>query len=237
MGYEVIKTIGTGTYRYEVESYRDPQTGKVRNKWRYLGKAEGNQPPRRRARAEETREKLTSALEQLLDRVEWSDVTAHDIAAQAGVAPATLYRYFKSRDDVLLACVARANRALDERLAELQNIGPDPQEERARLRAWTISLIADSSESAVFLALVSSSLNRQELARERYEHRLSAFRSYLELLADRGYISEQRDLADTATALSLCVQAFSYRALLGRIALREYEYNALANAIARLVFD
>jgi AcrR family transcriptional regulator len=236
MGYEVIKTIGTGKYRYEVESYRDPDTGKVRNKWRYIGKAEGNRAPRRRARADETRDKLTSAMERLLRRTKWQEVTAHEIAAEAGVAPATLYRYFRSRDDVLLACASRANEELDAHLAELENIAKTVTAERARLHAWTMSLIADAAKSAVLLALWSSGLNREDLARDRNEHRRRAFASYLERLRELRYITADRDVADGAIALALVVQAFSYRALLGRTPLQLEECTALSNAVVRLVF-
>lgn len=237
MSYEVIKTIGASKYRYEVESYRDPGTGKVRNKWRYLGKAEGERVPRRRARAQDTREKLTLALERLLEKLEWQDVTAHGIAAEAGVAAATLYRYFKSRDDVLLACAVRATEALDARLGELLYTAGTLAAERRRLREWTMSIINDTAASAVLLALLASQLNREELTRERQEHRQRAFASYLERLLSLGYISKQRDIADTSTALALIVQAFTYRALLGRNPLRESEHVALANAVDRLIFE
>lgn len=236
MAYEVIKTIGTGKYRYQVESYRDPESGKIRNKWRYLGKADGDRAPRRRARAENTRDKLLSALERLLCHTTWQQISAHEIAAEAGVAAATLYRYFSSRDELLLACGSRANEELDTRLAELENIAGTLIEERARLHAWTMSLIADAAKSAVLLALWSSGLSREDVVRERNEHRRAAFASYLERLRDLGYIPADRDVADGAIALALVVQAFSYRALLGRTPLKRDESTALSNAVVRLVF-
>jgi len=39
MAHEVIKKVGRRAYRYRVESYRDPETKKVRSRWRYLGVA------------------------------------------------------------------------------------------------------------------------------------------------------------------------------------------------------
>jgi AcrR family transcriptional regulator len=236
MGYEVVKTIGTGKYRYEVESYRDPQTGKVRNKWRYLGKAEGDRAPRRRTRGEETREKLTAALERLVEDREWQQITAQDIAAEAGVAPATLYRYFRSRDDVLLACAARANEALDDRLAKLQQTADTLSAERTRFKAWASSILEDRSSSAVLLALLSSGLSSGERRRERQEHRRRAFAFYLERLAQIGYIPLRDDLAETAVALALIVQAFTYRALLGQTPLQSHESTALTRVIERLIF-
>jgi AcrR family transcriptional regulator len=237
MSYEVIKTIGAGRYRYEVESRRDPQTGKVRNKWRYLGKADSERAPRRRNRADETRRKITAALERLLLKTEWTGISTHDIAAQAGVAPATLYRYFTSRNDVLLACGVRANQQLDERLAQLQEVAATLKEERARLREWTAALIADAPENIVLFALWSSGLSGDEFARERNEHRREAFATYLQRLSGLRYLMiSQSDIDSLAIALALMVQAFSYRAVLGRVPLRDDEKAALADAVGRLIF-
>jgi AcrR family transcriptional regulator len=236
MSYEVTKTIRGRDYRYRVESYRDPETGKVRNRWHYLGKGHGEAPPRRRARAGETRAKLTAALERLLERKPWNDVTALDIAAQAGVTPATLYRYFKSREAVLQACAIDANDRLDLRLAELQRVADDVDAERARLRAWTIALVKDPPGSAVLLALSSSGVNTT-LATDRNALRRRAFERYFDILAQRGFITiAPSGRADLANALSLIVQALSYRVLLRRAQLDDADYAALADAVDRLIF-
>jgi AcrR family transcriptional regulator len=236
MSYEVVKTIRGRDYRYMVESYRDPETGKVRNKWRYLGKGQGEAPPRRRARAEETRAKLTGALEGLLEGTPWSEITAHDIAAQAGVAPATLYRYFSSRDDVLAGAAAHANDLLDARLAELHHLARDRGSERARLRTWVIALVKDPPGSAVLVALAASGTS-EALARDRNAQRRRAFERYFELIAAHGYATiPPADRPGLALALSLIVQAFSYRTIIGRAQLRDEEYAALASAVERLVF-
>jgi AcrR family transcriptional regulator len=236
MSYEVTKTIRGRDYRYRVESYRDPQTGKVRNRWHYLGKGHGEAPPRRRARAGETRANLTAALERLLEREPWSNVTALDIAAEAGVTPATLYRYFKSREAVLQACAVDASDQLDRHLAELQHVAGGLDAERARLRAWTIASVKDPPGGAVLLAL-SSSGSSGTLARDRNLVRRRAFERYFEELARRGFITigpAQR--TRVAIALSLIVQAFSYRAIMGRAQLDDEEYAAFADAIERLIF-
>jgi AcrR family transcriptional regulator len=217
MAYEVVKTIRGRDYRYMVESYRDPETGRVRNRWRYLGKGHGEAPPRRRARAEQTRAKLTGALEALLERAPWSEISAHDIAAQAGVAPATLYRYFSSRDAVLAAAAAYANDLLDARLTELHQLARDRESERTRLRTWVTALVKDSPGSAALVAL----------ARDRNAQRRRAFERYFELIAAHGYATiPPADRPGRALALSL----------IGRARLRDDEYAALAMAVERLVF-
>jgi TetR/AcrR family transcriptional regulator, cholesterol catabolism regulator len=236
MGYEVVKTIRGRDYRYAVESYRDPQTGKVRNKWRYLGKADGNAAPRRRAKAVETRARLMSALERLLARLPWADITAHDIAAEADVAPATLYRYYGSRTEVLTACASRSDDELDARLAELGNVAETIDGERARLRSWTIAMVREMPGSAALFALWASGSSGNR-GRERNEHRRRAFKSYLERLSELGYTAvAPEELDGLATALALIVQAFSYRVVIGRSHMRDDEYAALATAVERLIF-
>ncbi len=216
MSYEVVKTIRGRDYRYMVESYRDPQTGKVRNRWRYLGKSRGEAPPRQRARAAETRTKLTRALERLLERKSWNAITVHEIAAQAEVAPATLYRYFSSRADVMQAVAARANGQLDLRLTELALIARDRESERARLRAWVVALAKDPLAGAM-------------PARDRSAQRRRAFERYFELIAAHGYATiPHAQRSGLALALSQIVA--------GRVPLRDEEYAALATAVERLIF-
>ncbi len=237
MSYEVIKTIGRNKYRYSVESYRDPESGKTKTRWQYLGKAEGDAPPQRRARTGETRTKITSALERLLAKTDWKDVTAHDVALEAGVAPATLYRHFTSRDDVLLACVLQVMEALDLRFNELAQIAGDVETERARLRNWTIATVSEMNASGVLLALWSSGLTKDEMVREGLERRRTAFAAYLARLGELAYVSlEHRTASGLASALALITQAFSYRTLLGRAQLRADEREALGDAVERLIF-
>lgn len=236
MSYEVIKAIGSGKYRYSVESYRD-EDGKTRTRWHYLGKAEGVSSPRRRSRAGETRLGLISALERRLALTDWAGISTHDIAIEAGVAPATFYRHFKSRDDILRACAVRAIEAQDAGLNELVHVASDLASERARLRNWTIATIADTSASAIFIALSSSGSVRDELARQRNERRRAAFEDYLVRLIECGFVSLDPAAArELAIALALIVQAFSYRVVLGRVELLGEERDALANAVERLIF-
>jgi hypothetical protein len=44
MAYEVTKLVNGRPYRYRVRSERDPDTGKTRNRWTYLGRGDGGKP-------------------------------------------------------------------------------------------------------------------------------------------------------------------------------------------------
>jgi AcrR family transcriptional regulator len=213
MSYEVVKTIRGRDYRYMVESYRDPETGRVRNRWRYLGRAHGEAAPRRRVAGARTRANLTAALERLLGHTAWNKITAIAIAAEAGVTPATLYRHFSSRDEVLQAYAKDANRHFETHLTHLHAIANDVDRERERLRAWLLALWASG-------AVVTPE-------RDRGAQRSRMFERYLELLWVHGYATiVARDRSALAIALSLIVTT----------RVRKEEYQALASAIERLIF-
>jgi AcrR family transcriptional regulator len=236
MSYEVIKTIRGRRYRYEVESYRDPETGKVRNKWRYAGKAEGGAPPKPRRRADETRASLTNALERILETTLWHAVTVSAIARGANVAEATFYRYFHSRNDVLLACALRLFAEGDVQLATLLEIAEAPSVERLRLRAWANAIVGNPHGSAVFFALWVSG-GAADLRQLRQECRREIFHEYLLRLEQRRYIHMGRDAVDLlATELALLIQAFGYRTILDRQPLSDVESVAVAAMVERLVW-
>jgi AcrR family transcriptional regulator len=213
MSYEVLKTIRGRDYRYMVESWRDPETGKVRNTWRYLGKAGGDAPPRRRLAAAQTRAILAAALARLLEHTPWTEITAQAIAGEAGVTPGTLYRHFSSRDEVLQACAQDANLRLERHLTQLHVIASDVDAERARLRSWLFALWASGVPGSP--------------ARDRSAKRRRAFERYLELLWVHGYAAiAARDRAGVAIALALILD----------VQLRSEECAALADAVERLIF-
>jgi AcrR family transcriptional regulator len=236
MSYEVIKTIRGRKYRYEVSSYRDPETGKVRNKWQYAGKAEGDAPPKPRRRAGETRASLTNALERILETTFWHDVTVSAIARAANVAEATFYRHFHSRNDVLLACAQRLFAEGDVHLAALLDIAETPPTERRRLREWANAIVSNPHGSAVFFALWTSG-GASDLRELRLERRRQLFHDYLLQLAQRGYVAIDRAAIDLlATELALLIQAFGYRTIVDRQPLSDVESVAVAAMVERLVW-
>ena len=73
------------------------------------------QPP---ASNDEGRERLMDAAIACLQRYGLEKTGMSDIASAAGVTKPTLYNYFESRDELLYSALARAGRALGERLIE-----------------------------------------------------------------------------------------------------------------------
>jgi AcrR family transcriptional regulator len=97
MAYEVTKRISGGDYRYHVEGYRDPETGRQRTRWQYLGRVVDGvtvTPPTRRGERV-TQDKIVEATAELLESRDASRVTVAVIAKHAGISQATFYRYFR----------------------------------------------------------------------------------------------------------------------------------------------
>jgi len=67
----------------------------------------------------EARDRLVAAAEACIDRMGLSKTTVEDVAAEANVSRATIYRYFDNRDELmLLALIRELDRSLDRPLEE-----------------------------------------------------------------------------------------------------------------------
>lgn len=109
MAYEVTKRIKGHDYRYVVEGYRDPTTGKQRTRWRYVGVVSGGKvvPGSPRQKNEIGREKIIDETARLLEHRDPGSVTVAVIAKQVGASESTFYRYFPNRKSVLGAALSR----------------------------------------------------------------------------------------------------------------------------------
>ncbi|MFN2461573.1 MAG: TetR family transcriptional regulator, partial [Candidatus Velthaea sp.] len=139
MAYDVIKTINGRDYRYRVQSERDEASGKIRNRWTYVGRVAVEGAPAGRTASRElkrTRLDLLEAAERLLAAGDARAVTVSAIAAEAHLAHGTFYRYFPDRNAALeaLARHIRETRGVPE-----ENLRDDVAtlaDARAGLRAW-----------------------------------------------------------------------------------------------------
>ncbi len=104
MAYEVTKLVNGRPYRYRVRSERDPDTGKVRNRWTYLGRGDAagaaRAPPSRGRMPAKRCSMRSSACSTARDP---GDVTADAVSIEAGLAHGTFYRYFRNRVDAIHA--------------------------------------------------------------------------------------------------------------------------------------
>jgi AcrR family transcriptional regulator len=137
LAYEVIKRVSGRAYRYRVESFRDPETRRVRGRWTYLGRvdpAEAGLPERPAKRS--SRDRLLDAVARLLADHDAESLSAGSIAREAGVAYGTFYRYFTDRAHAVREALLRHGPSLGE-VAEIFSQPPATRaEERERLAGW-----------------------------------------------------------------------------------------------------
>ena len=192
MPHEVIKRVGARAYRYSVESYRDPETGKVRGRWTYLGRVDDGTVPRRRGReaSAATRERLLEALERLLERSDFAAIGADDIAVEAGVAHGTFYRHFRNKRDALIAVFERAKAEVERGRPSFEPPFGDVAEERLRVRRWVERALGSPLGRPGFLrawyATVATDAELSASRRARRAETAGAFAGYLQALNAAG---------------------------------------------------
>jgi AcrR family transcriptional regulator len=218
MSHDVIKRVGKRAYLYRVESRRDPESGKLRPRWTYLGVAPGADAgnetpsapviPSRAPRT--TRSRLLDAFERIAEREPYASMTAAAVAVEAGLAHGTFYRYFRDKRDIFESALERVRE-------DLARIAPsfDPPygsraQERRRMRAWLSAIFAKPADHPGVMRAFYDALEgdaQLRAAREmRRRERVESLARYLSALAAAGLISPVR-AGPLASALLTLVEA------------------------------
>ena len=191
MAYEVIKRVNGRAYRYRVESYRDPVTRRVRGKWTYLGRVEGEGTlsPERQARPS-SRDRLLDAVERLLERSERSAISAGMVASEAGLAYGTFYRHFHDLAHVVRDAMIRQTANLEQLGERFDEPAGTREAEGQKLTAWARDAIgAALSRPGLFRAwLVTSNHDAAVVAerQQRFEANVERMTRYLDRLQAAG---------------------------------------------------
>jgi AcrR family transcriptional regulator len=162
-----------------------------------------------RPRDERADEAILSATLELLAENGVHDLRVDDVAGRAGVGKATIYRRYRSKDELIPAAVARL-------VSEIPV--PDTGRTRADLLALMRSAVAvyrGSMEAAVMPSLVEAMSRDAELARLVREGFLAPRRAALRAVLDRGV--ERGDLRrdlDVELALDVLGGPLFYRLLI-----------------------
>lgn len=241
MAYEVVKTIGSRQYRYRVQSERDPQTGKSRNRWTYLGRVPGEpgvvkaREPRRNARL-----RLLEAAGALLAAGDASAVTVDAIASAAGVAHGTFYRYFPHRSAALeeLARHMRSTAGLDDDDLLRDDVATR-DEARAGVRRWVTDKLRFAREHRASVrawhALIASDPRLAAYREERREATLARLHQHIERLSALGY-ARVGDAQATAAGLLALFDGIVRSSLLERDRLDDAGIFAAADIAERAIF-
>jgi AcrR family transcriptional regulator len=189
LAYEVIKRVSGRAYRYRVESFRDPETRRVRGRWTYLGRVDPAEAglPEKPAKLR-SRDRLLDAVDRLLEAAPDAEaLSAGSIAREAGVAYGTFYRYFTDRAHAVREALLRNGPALgdldtlfgqpaqtrDEECARITNWLRDAAQtarlRRGVVRAWHIYSNADQAVVRARSEAVANAVNAVTAYLERLE--------------------------------------------------------------------
>ncbi|SHJ27993.1 transcriptional regulator, TetR family [Roseomonas rosea] len=146
---------------------------------------------RGRPRSTEARDKILAATEELLSEGGFQAVTMESVAARAGVAKTTLYRWWPNRAAVALDCVS----ARMTPIADTSKAGTYRQRFQRQLKA-TIRLL-NSAQGHAILALVGAKQTDPALAQAYSEQIAQPRRAQTRMLAQQaiaaGEIAEGTD--------------------------------------------
>jgi AcrR family transcriptional regulator len=146
LAYEVIKRVSGRAYRYRVESFRDPETRRVRGRWTYLGRVDPadaglpDRPPK-----VSSRDRLVDAVVRLLEETDAESLSAGTIAREAGVAYGTFYRYFTDRGHAVREALLRRGPSFGDVASRFSAPVGSLEDERTRIAGW----IRDAASTAL----------------------------------------------------------------------------------------
>jgi AcrR family transcriptional regulator len=223
MAYEVTKRIKGHDYRYRVEGYRDPRSGKRRARWQYLGVLSGGEltPVAATRRTRVTREDLIAATVRLLEYRDPSNVTVATIVRSAGASKSSFYRNFPDRRAAFNAAFDRICDVTLRALPSLDAPMRDLHEARLQLRVWC---------EAYFQSMLQQRALRSTLAqgqrgnlRARIERSLMTVDSsvvlsaFLRRLSDCGFVQ-----IDNPDALARSIRAIHMAMMFASVAETPY---------------
>ncbi|NOY76570.1 MAG: TetR/AcrR family transcriptional regulator, partial [Calditrichaeota bacterium] len=78
--------------------------------------------------SEHTKERILQAAARIFGKFGYTKTNIEDIAREAGIGKATIYHYFKSKEDVFLTIVRNEAHSLEIRIDEALKKAGSPQE-------------------------------------------------------------------------------------------------------------
>jgi AcrR family transcriptional regulator len=138
----------------------------------------------------------------LIERTGSLDPSMREILAETGLSTQAFYRYFSSKDELMLALLDDGRRRLVETLQRRMGRSEDP---RAQVRAWIEGVVAQASNAAAAARTRPWVLSEQRLAELFPQEQEASVELLVGLLRDPiahlGGTTKRRKVGDTAAAL------------------------------------
>jgi AcrR family transcriptional regulator len=180
-----------------------------------------------RPRSEQARTAILAATLALAAEEGPRGIQMDAIAKRAGVSKETLYRWWRSKAEVVLEALADRGRAT----IPLPDTGALASDLRAFLRATVAS--ADPATESLLRALAAEAAADADFADQVRDRFLAARRHDLGQLLERGVRRGEISRADARIAIDLVYGSLWYRLIFGIAALDNRWANSVARMIAR----
>ncbi len=167
---------------------------------------------------EEKRAALLAAARRVLVARGFADIAMEDVARQAGVAKGTLFLYFKSKEDLLIAVFEDL---VDQLGASLQRLGEVGLEGRPLLEAAVRTILAHFDENRDFVSQFSSGrlagCGKSSCGRvmEKFARNYQIMAGLLERCAEDGLIAPTKVNFAASALFGLCRTASMRQAMSG----------------------
>jgi len=140
-----------------------------------------------RKRVGNKRERIIAAAARLFGEKGYHDTTTAEIAESAGVAAGTIYIYFSSKEELLVAVFEEFLGRHMERLREGVEAEPGPEKKLKRLLSLGLQLMQDNPDSArIFLSQLRQSTKMITTVAKRSSR---AYKDIIESILDEGVSS------------------------------------------------
>jgi AcrR family transcriptional regulator len=167
--------------------------------------------PRSEGDAAERRDRIIDVAVRLAEEGGFENVRQRDVALQAGVALGTLYKSFRSKEDILAAALQRETDALERRLEKRPVEGASAAERLASLfEMLTRAMLRKPNYARAVLRAVTSG---EEVAGNVMAHQSQVTRMVLAAMRDRPV--DDRPPSPEELIVALLVQQIWFAALVG----------------------
>lgn len=157
----------------------------------------------------ERRRQILVAASAVFSRKGVQTATIADVAAEAGVSPGLIYRYFPSKEDLFTFCTSESAQEIEERWNAPPDGSADPLREFTELSHHTFEQLADPHEQShtvlalehILTAVRNADVAELHLTRENWRSIISKIEGRLEAAKTAGQLAPELDTSALASLL------------------------------------